>query len=135
MDTKMKLIWVIFTCIALPFFTANNALASGSAIQSYSQTLLLKNWVLSRCLAKAYPSKQAKTDAQLSASGYLEFGNVPIEAYDEGELLVDQYLKRTYSGVIKNSYNTMKCIDLFHSKALEALTQKYTANIKPPLHN
>lgn len=115
----------VFVC-----FFVGDSIAAESATQSYSQPALLQNWVLSRCLAKAYPSKAAKEDAQLTASAYLEFGNVPIEAYDEGERLVDQYLRRHYSGVIKGQYNTMKCIDLFHGREVAELVRKYTGGTK-----
>lgn len=115
----------ICAIMLIGFSLAHPASADESATRSYSQKVMLKNWVLSRCLAKAYPSEQAKDDAQLTASAYLEFGNAPIEAYEQGELLVDQYLKRSYSGSIKGPYNTMKCIDLFHGKELENLARKY----------
>jgi hypothetical protein len=134
MDSQLKQIGTILSVIALAFFFSSSAAGTESATQSYSQTVLLKNWVLSRCLAKATPSKPAKDDAQLTASAYLEFGNLPIEAYDEGESLVDQYLKRHYSGVINGNYNTMKCIDLFHGKELDALARKYADAPISPSH-
>jgi hypothetical protein len=130
MDTQMKALGATVVILACTITSAGSAVATESATQSYSQATLLQNWVLSRCLAKAYPSKVAKEDAQLTASAYLEFGNVPIEAYDEGERLVDQYLQRHYSGVVKGPYNTMKCIDLFHGKEVAALVRKFTGNAK-----
>lgn len=118
-------VFLVFACCCVA-----GPIAAESATRSYSQPTLLQNWVLSRCLAKAYPSKVAKEDAQLTASAYLEFGSAPIEAYDEGERLVDQYLRRHYSGVIKGQYNTMKCIDLFHGKEVADLVRKYTGGTK-----
>ena len=105
-------------------------IATESATRSYSNPTLLRNWVLSRCLAKAYPSPVAKEDAEATASAYLEFGNAPIEAYEEGERLVGQYLLRHYKGVGKGQFNTMKCIDLFHGKEVTELVRKYAGGTK-----
>ncbi len=85
--------------------------------------MIFKNWVLSRCIAKAYSADATKRDAEISASAYLEYGFSSIEMYEKGEMLVDEYLARNYSGSIDGKYNTMKCIDLFHSQALDALSR------------
>jgi len=84
----------------------------------YSQRELLANWALSRCLAAAYPSLAAKEDAEVSASGYLEFGKAPIEAYEKIEALVKKALAEKYESSLKSDLNTMKCIDLYHSAEL-----------------
>lgn len=81
----------------------------------------LKNWALSRCLAKAYPGERAADDAAKSAAAYLEMSSAGIELYERIDELVQTYLTRTYSGSVKSNYNTMKCIDLFHGEDLAAL--------------
>jgi hypothetical protein len=80
----------------------------------------LKNWALSRCLAKASQGERAGDDAAKSAAAYLEMSSAGIDVYNRLDVLVDGYLKRTYSGSVKSDYNTMKCIDLYHSKELQA---------------
>ena len=95
-------------------------------MSKYSQKTLLKNWALSRCLAQTSNDGPSKNDANATASAYLEFGKQPIEVYDELSKVVDKYVKRTYGGSVKSDFNTMKCIDLFHSKELERLASKFS---------
>jgi hypothetical protein len=92
----------------------------------YTQTELLKNWVLSRCLARVFSAETDRHDAEIAASAYLEFGKAPIESYELGEKLVDKYLSRTYSGSVEGNYNTMKCIDLFYSEEVKAWANRAT---------
>lgn len=98
---------------------------SGNA-QEYSQKLLLKNWALSRCLGQVYPNSQSAKDANATASAYLEFGRQPIQVYEALNVIVDKYVNRKYSGSVRNEFNTMKCIDLFHSKELDTFSSKYS---------
>jgi hypothetical protein len=94
---------------------------SGDA-SKYSQKTLLKSWALSRCLGQVYSDPKTKEDANATASAYLEFGRQPVEAYDVLSELVNKYANQRYTGSVKSEFNTMKCIDLFHSRELEELT-------------
>ncbi len=105
-------------------FVTPIANAKDIPVASYSQQVIFKNWILSRCLAKAYVSEEARNDAQISASAYLEFGKAPIEMYEKADALVEQYLAKKYEGSVKGEFKTMKCIDLFHSKEVERLAKK-----------
>ena len=69
--------------------------------------------------AQVLPDGSAKDDANAAAGGCIEFGRQPIEAYENLGKLVDKYIKLPYVGSMKSDFNTMKCIDLFHSKELE----------------
>jgi len=100
--------------------------ASTHTPSSSRKALLLKDWALSRCLARVYKDGAAKEDAKATASAYLERGRQPIEAYEAIDRLIEQYANRT--GAVKSSFNTMKCIDLFHSAELERLASKYSAS-------
>jgi len=103
------------------------ALATGTDAGSYSQKTLLKNWALSRCLGQVYGHGKATQDANASASAYLEFGRQPIEAYDAIAVLIRKYAHRRYAGSVHSDFNTMKCIDLFHSKELDELANTLSA--------
>ena len=107
-----------------------HAEAQESQIRSYSQKTLLKNWALSRCLAQVAADSAAKDDANATAGAYLEFGKQPLEAYEELGRLVDEYVGRRYHGSVESSFNTMKCIDLFHSRELDRLTDKLLRKAK-----
>jgi hypothetical protein len=98
---------------------------SQNEVRHYSQKTLLKNWALSRCLGQVYADAKAKEDANATASAYLEFGHQPIEAYEALSALVTKYVNRNYASSVGSDLNTMKCIDLFHSKELDALTSKF----------
>ena len=92
--------------------------------ESYSQQVLLKNWGLSVCLAMVAQDDDRKADANATASAYMEFGQQGVEAYEEIQKLAEEYANRQYSGSIPSEFNTMKCIDLFHSKELDNLTRR-----------
>jgi hypothetical protein len=99
--------------------------AHSSMTPHYSQKTLLKNWALCACLARVAKDERDRDDISVSASGYLEFGHQPIEAYDELRELASKFALRAYSGPIKSELNTMKCIDLFHSKELDTLVTRW----------
>ncbi|MDF3092725.1 T6SS amidase immunity protein Tai4 family protein [Burkholderia semiarida] len=96
------------------------------AVERHSQKTLLKNWALSVCLAGIAHDTRDRDEANATASAYLEFGDQPIEAYDALRALTQRYVERQYSGSIPASFNTMKCIDLFHSRELDAFSDRLT---------
>ncbi|MFT4171044.1 MAG: T6SS amidase immunity protein Tai4 family protein [Rhodocyclaceae bacterium] len=107
--------------------TSGGVRAERYEIYEYSQKTLLKNWALSVCLAGVAKDEWHREDANASASAYLEFGRQPIEAYEELRDLASKYEARIYShsSSVKSELNTMKCIDLFHSKELNALATQW----------
>jgi hypothetical protein len=95
-------------------------------IYTYSQKTLLKNWALSRCLGRVATDEKSRSDAYATASAYLEFGHQGKEEYDGISVLVEKYVSTPYGGSIESNFNTMKCIDLFHSKELDQFVNKVT---------
>jgi hypothetical protein len=83
-----------------------------------------KNWVLSRCLSKAFPSEPLKQDALNSASSYLEISTLPLDAFTGADQLIDSFLLRNHQGSIPGTFNAKKCIDLFNSDELENIYKK-----------
>lgn len=79
---------------------------------------------MSVCLAYVATDQAARDDANASASAYMEFGRQDVAAYDALRALAQRYAKRTYSGSVPGQFNTMKCIDLFHSAELRRLVVK-----------
>lgn len=86
------------------------------------QKILMKNWALSICFARIAQDEQTKKDAGLTARAYLENSQQDVEDFEKIGKLVDEYIALNYGGSVKSEYNTMKCIDLFHSKKLDQLT-------------
>jgi hypothetical protein len=56
----------------------------------------------------------------------MEFGHQQIEAYDSIRKIVEKFISKKYAGTVASEFNTMKCIDLFHSKELDGLSSKLT---------
>lgn len=93
-----------------------------------NQIKLFKYWALARCgaaVSKQAGSEPLQEDWSHTASAYLEYLTVPLEANEAAEALVQDFLKTTRSGSTGGSYETMKCIDLFNSKELDALSAQY----------
>jgi hypothetical protein len=91
---------------------------------SYSQKDLLKNWALSTCLAIVVTDPALRADANATASAYMEFGHQAPEAYAALRELAENYAARRYSGSVEGRFDTMKCIDLFHSRELNSLATR-----------
>jgi len=130
MGTTLKSL-LLALCMALPTRSATAvtqvtvaAPDARSPVARYSQKTLLKNWALSVCLAQVAHSVRDREDANAAASAYLEFGHQPIEAYDALRALARRYAARTYRGSIPALFNTMKCIDLFHSREFDTLVDR-----------
>lgn len=122
MKSALATVWLAICTVASPVYGQDHG------ARKYSQKLLLKNWALSRCLGQVYPNSKSADDANASASAYLEFGRQPIQVYEALSVIVDKYANKNYSGSVRAEFNTMKCIDLFHSKELDALSTKYSAS-------
>jgi hypothetical protein len=97
--------------------------AGSSAAPANTQATILKKWALARCLAKAGSNSPAGDDAAKTAAAYLEMGTAGIDTYEKLEALAGSYLEREYTGSVKNSYNTMKCLDLFESDDLDRMAR------------
>ncbi len=93
-------------------------------IETYSQKQLLKNWALSICFYGITKDQATKDDASSTASAYIEFGHQQMQVYHELGKLVKEFIAKKYDGSIPSDFNTMKCIDLYHSKELDQLVNK-----------
>jgi hypothetical protein len=100
-----------------PGFAAGDPPASPQAgARSYAQNY--KDMVLASCIAQAYTNdKNAGTDAGSSVSA-----------------LVDAYLARDYHNPLVEAeikgvrFDLLKCLDLYHSKALDRLVKRVVIN-------
>jgi Type VI secretion system (T6SS), amidase immunity protein len=107
-------------CACVPL--AAQPLPTGTSPQA--QKNQMKKWALSICFARITSDEQTKKDAGATARAYLENSSQDVEDFAQIGKLIDQFLARPYAGSDKGSYQTMKCIDLFHSKELAQLTAK-----------
>nr|SAY43798.1 Uncharacterised protein [Serratia marcescens] len=60
-------------------------LAEDIKIENLPQSEIYENWLISRCIGKSTDSEKTKQDAFRSASAYLEFSKLPMDAFEQGE--------------------------------------------------
>jgi len=120
----MKTSHFAFTLLLLP--TA--LLAEDIKIENLSQEAIYSNWLVSRCLGKATDSEKTREDAFRSASAYLEFSKLPLDAFNKGEELVSQSLQKHAQGSVKGSYHTLECLSLPQSAEAKVIFKKYEKN-------
>jgi hypothetical protein len=87
--------------------------------------LQLKNYALSTCIADGFGGDIAK-DAAAAARGYLELGELPLEAHTEATLLGRQFLAREYTGSQGEPMIVMKCNDFYNSAELRELALRFS---------
>jgi hypothetical protein len=110
-------------CIVLGALQCVACAAGSAAAPQSTQATLLEKWTLARCLAKAGGDSPAGDDAAKTAAAYLEMGTAGIDVYEKLEGLAGSYLERNYTGSVKSSYSTMKCLDLLESEALDEIAR------------
>lgn len=94
-------------------------------IENLPQNKIYDNWLISRCIGEFTDSESTRQDAFRSASAYLEFSQLPIEAFDSSEVLIHQYLQKKSSGSVPGSYNTLACLSLPTSEQAKNIFKKY----------
>lgn len=94
-------------------------------IENLPQNKIYDNWLISRCIGEFTDSESTRQDAFRSASAYLEFSQLPIEAFDSSEVLIHQYLQKKSSGSVPGSYNTLACLSLPTSEQAKSIFKKY----------
>jgi hypothetical protein len=117
METAMISIRMIM--FSLGILIASDSCASQSVQRESTEAGILKDWTLSRCIAKAAKDENFGNDASKTAAAFLERGAAEITTYEKLDTLVDAFLARRYSGSVKGEYNTLKCIALYHSHELD----------------
>lgn len=101
-----------------------------SVERSYEQNY--KDMVFATCVANAYKGdKHASVDAGSSVSALRDWTNYDLEkSPDEVKALVDGYLARDYANPLVDAevegvrFDFLKCLDLYHSKALDGLAKR-----------
>jgi hypothetical protein len=117
METVVIAIRMILLMVGIAI--TSHSCASQSMQRESAEAGILKDWALSRCLAKAAKDENFGNDAAKTAAAFLERGTAEMTTYEKVETLIDTFLARRYSGSVKGEYKTMKCIDLYHSRDLD----------------
>lgn len=121
----LKLVAIALVGSALVTGCATAGTSAPAAASGDEEASLLTRYTLSQCLAAAYPDTTIERDARAASGGYLEFGNLPIEAYEEATALAREAAARTYNGKHGEPLHAMKCLDLLDSPELEGLLDRH----------
>lgn len=90
-----------------------------------------KDRMLATCIAMAYKdAPTAHQDASITASVFIEWTYYDVEnSGKEIEGLLNRYLGRDYRNPLEGyagaRFDLLKCIDMYHSKELEAQVRKF----------
>ncbi|MDQ1211423.1 T6SS amidase immunity protein Tai4 family protein [Pantoea anthophila] len=101
---------------------------SPPATDAYTQPQIFSNWLLNRCAGKVSSDKAFTDDAFKSASAWLEASHLPVDAFSEGDRLIDDYLKMDLTGSIAGNFGMLKCTLLSQSQDAETVYRKYSAS-------
>ena len=118
----------------LPLASSANDLSNNSpqaTTRTYAQNY--KDMVLAHCIATAYQKDAgAATDVGSSLSALRDWANYDMDtAPDAIKKIVDSYLARDYHNPLVDSeiknvrFDFLKCLDLYHSKELDAQIKKF----------
>jgi hypothetical protein len=123
--------------LSAPGYAGDEAIASPQAgARTYAQNY--KDMVLAMCLANAYKNdKNASIDVGSSVSALRDWTNYDLEkSPDAIKTLVDHYLARDYRNPLVESeikgvsFDFLKCMDLYHSRELDAQVKRLVINPK-----
>ncbi|WP_336748144.1 T6SS amidase immunity protein Tai4 family protein [Pantoea vagans] len=95
---------------------------------AYTQPQIFSNWLLNRCAGKVSSDKAFTDDAFKSASAWLEASHLPVDAFNEGDRLIDDYLNMDLTGSIAGNFGMMKCTLLSQSQDAKTVYRKYSAS-------
>jgi len=101
---------------------------SPPATDAYTQPQIFSNWLLNRCAGKVSSDKAFTDDAFKSASVWLEASHLPVDAFSEGDRLIDDYLKMDLTGSIAGNFRMLKCTLLSQSQDAKTVYRKYSAS-------
>lgn len=129
--SALRLAVIVSTLLSLPAHASARDITSPQAVtRTYAQNY--KDMVLATCLTQAYRSDSGvATDAGSSISALREWTYFDMDrSPDAVSSLVNSYLARNYSNPLVESeikgvrFDFLKCMDLYHSKALDDLAKR-----------
>ncbi|RML62025.1 hypothetical protein APX70_04273, partial [Pseudomonas syringae pv. maculicola] len=130
MRLSLAITTVVFTAVTSNGFAYTPTSSPEGMHRSYAQNY--KDLVLANCIANAYAyDVKIGIDAGSSVSAMEDWANYDWKVGpDEIQALVKKYLARDYTNPLTESqikgvkFDLLKCLDLYHSKELDALTKK-----------
>jgi hypothetical protein len=97
------------------FFLIVHLVSSCSVINpprvSHDDSILIKKWVLSRCIGHATTDPETKEDAFNSASAYLEQSRLSVEEFSKYEAAIIESIRNSGTGSIEGTFKIKSCIE------------------------
>ncbi|KPX28419.1 MULTISPECIES: type VI secretion system amidase immunity protein Tai4 [Pseudomonas syringae group] len=126
---------LLLSCLAPTSFASPPEPSPQGMERTYAQNY--RDMVLATCIANAYKGeKSTAMDAGSSVTALREWAYYDFEkSPDAVKALIDKYLARDYTNPLVESeikgvkFDLLKCLDLYHSKELNALVKEVV--IKP----
>lgn len=89
------------------------------------ESINFNNYAYAICVGSAFNIKEVKEDANRSANGHMEHGNISLDAYQELRKRVDIWLAKDYVSKSGKSLQIMKCNDFYNSGEIQKIYHKY----------
>jgi hypothetical protein len=97
------------------------------AFKHQSGVTLFQHYAQASCLATAFTEGEIHEQAVSALNGYREFGDMPLEAYEELITPIQQWLQKDYATQAGKQNNLMKCIDFAQSELVTKIYHGYAA--------
>lgn len=97
--------------------------------QQQTELKLFQHYAQASCLAKAFTEGEIYDQAVSALNGYREFGAMPLEAYEELNTPIQQWLQKEYATKAGKQNNLMKCIDFAESELVTDIYHVHSAGL------
>lgn len=104
-----------------------NAARAEMAFKQQTELKLFQHYAQASCLATAFTKGEIHQQAISALNGYREFGAMPLEAYEELNTPIQQWLQKDYKTQAGKQNNLMKCIDFAESELVTKVYRGYAA--------
>lgn len=101
------------------------ALLLAAGLWAETPEQMVHDYALAVCVADGYEAPEVIADASAVASGYLEKGTYPLEAYNDIRELGRKFLQKQYLSIANAKLTLMKCIDFSRSPEVAGVIRKY----------
>ena len=105
--------------IALFIMSCGGVIKVHSSDDSEAEKANLKNYGLCQCLNYQYKTNDSISIQDGSISGYFERGTSSIDNYEKVDSFIKNYNFQSVKSIDGKSLSTMKCIQVYNSKAFE----------------
>ncbi|HEJ1089261.1 TPA: hypothetical protein SLP28_002239 [Serratia marcescens] len=115
-----------YTYFLMSLLLGSHVALAENSLNALSQEALYKNWLVSRCIGKSTDSVKTKQDAFRSAAAYLELSKLPMDAFEQGEKLAEQYANKNSQGSVQGTYHTLDCLSLQSASEANVIFSRYS---------